>query len=120
MGSHVDQLARLLHRGGPRRWALKTLTAGALGVGMMTRGARSSQAQADERFQKCLRSCLASCNAAPDSCTLWGVREDGVTSLGTPSDTCTENCRVSIAIEEGSKDIGSGPIDIPNVVTPLP
>jgi hypothetical protein len=59
--SQLDQLTRTLARGGPRRWALKTLAAGALGGGMLTRGTSSSAAQEDDLFQQCLRACLASC-----------------------------------------------------------
>jgi hypothetical protein len=60
--SPLDQLARSLARGGPRRWALKTLAAGALGVGMMTRGTRSSEALEGDWFEQCLLACRSSCS----------------------------------------------------------
>ena len=61
--------AQALARGGPRRWALKTLAAGALSAGLLDRGTRSSAAQTDvdELFQQCLRACLASCTP-PQPC----------------------------------------------------
>jgi hypothetical protein len=59
--SQLDQLTRSLARGGPRRWALKTLAAGALGVGVLARGTRSSAALSDEDYQVCLRACLTTC-----------------------------------------------------------
>ena len=62
--SSVDQLARTLAGGGSRRWALRTLAAGTLGIGLMARTTRSSSAQDDELFQQCLRSCLAYCTPA--------------------------------------------------------
>ena len=62
--SHVDHLTCSLNRGGPRRWALKRLAVGVVGLGMLTRGTRTSEAQTDELFQQCLRACLASCGTA--------------------------------------------------------
>lgn len=65
--SSLDQVSRTLARGGSRRWALRTLAAGALGVGFVARTTRSSSAQEEDVFQQCLRSCLALCTT-PDRC----------------------------------------------------
>jgi len=62
--SRFDHLVRSLHREGPRRWVLKSLAVGVLSLGMLSRDARSFEAQADEMFQQCLRACLASCGTA--------------------------------------------------------
>lgn len=66
-GSSLDQLARTLARSGTRRWALRTLAAGTLGVGFIARTTRPSKAQDEDVFQQCLRSCLAYCTT-PDRC----------------------------------------------------
>ncbi len=71
-GATFERLAQSLARGGPRRWALKSLAAGALGAGMLGRGTGASDARdADDAFQRCLDSCRSSCtNRCPsrDEC----------------------------------------------------
>jgi hypothetical protein len=55
----LDQLVRLLAQGGSRRMALKALAAGAVSIGLLARGARSSAAR--DLYVQCMESCLAIC-----------------------------------------------------------
>lgn len=57
--SPLDLRAGPLDRATPRRWMLKAFAAGAVSVGLLTRGTRTSEAKDD--FVRCLESCLAIC-----------------------------------------------------------
>lgn len=68
--ARFDQLSRSLARSESRRWLVKAMFAGAIGVGMVARGSGSSEAQEADMFQQCMAACLAPCNGAP-VCPNW-------------------------------------------------
>jgi uncharacterized metal-binding protein len=70
-GRQMDQIAKTVATGGHRRWALKALAGGAVGVGMLVRGARSSEAiivHLERCQQRCHTECESESGAARGSC----------------------------------------------------
>jgi hypothetical protein len=83
-GQQIDQLAKSLATGTPRRRALKAFVAGALGAGLLVRGTSSSEALVVGPV-----TCQALCHAIGDCEGLSG------SDLGDCLQTCLTRCRES-------------------------